>query len=123
MSRPNSPSGSGEASASGVPGRREVMTMLFTDLVGSTRLKEELGNTEAVRLILEHHGLVRGLLKEYPDGFEISTAGDSFFLAFRRPSDAVAFALRLQGRVERWNRGLKAKLLDRVGIHTGEVTV
>ncbi len=97
--------------------------MLFTDLVGSTRLKEELGNTEAVRLILEHHGLVRGLLREYPDGFEISTAGDSFFLAFRRPSDAVAFALRLQGRVERWNRGLHAKLLDRVGIHTGEVTV
>lgn len=97
--------------------------MLFTDLVGSTRLKEELGNTEAVRLILEHHGLVRSLLKEYKDGFEISTAGDSFFLAFRRPSDAVAFALRLQGRVERWNRGLRAKLLDRVGIHTGEVTV
>ncbi len=97
--------------------------MLFTDLVGSTRLKEELGNTEAVRLILEHHGLVRGLLREYPDGFEISTAGDSFFLAFRRPSDAVAFALRLQGRVERWNRGLRAKLLDRVGIHAGEVTV
>jgi len=97
--------------------------MLFTDLVGSTRLKEDLGNTEAVRLILEHHGLVRGLLRGYPDGFEISTAGDSFFLAFRRPSDAVAFALRLQGRVERWNRGLSAKLLDRVGIHTGEVTV
>lgn len=97
--------------------------MLFTDLVGSTRLKEELGNTEAVRLILEHHALVRGLLREYPDGFEISTAGDSFFLAFRRPSDAVAFALRLQGRVEQWNRGLRAKLLDRVGIHTGEVTV
>ncbi|MGE3311838.1 MAG: CHASE2 domain-containing protein [Limisphaerales bacterium] len=99
------------------------MTMLFTDLVGSTRLKEELGNTEAVRLILEHHALVRGLLKGYADGFEISTAGDSFFLAFRRPSDAVAFALRLQGRVERWNQGLRAKLLDRIGIHTGEVTV
>ena len=49
------------------------MTMLFTDLVGSTRLKEDLGNTEAVRLILEHHGLVRGLLRGYPDGFEIST--------------------------------------------------
>jgi len=99
------------------------MTMVFTDLVGSTRLKEELGNSEAVRLILEHHALVRGLLREYADGFEISTAGDSFFLAFRRPSDAVAFALRLQGRVRRWNRGQRAKLLDRVGIHTGEVTV
>lgn len=99
------------------------MTLVFTDLVGSTRLKQELGNREAVRLILEHHALVRALLREYVDGFEISTAGDSFFLAFRRPSDAVSFALRMQGRLQRWNRGLKAQLLDRIGIHAGEVTV
>lgn len=104
-------------------GRREVMTLVFTDLVGSTRLKEDLGNTEALRLIREHHAIVRTLLREYPDGHEISTAGDSFFLAFRRPSDAVSFALRLQARLHQWGRRNPRPVRDRVGIHTGEVTV
>ncbi len=123
MSRPSPPSGANWDAAPGALDRREVMTLLFTDLVGSTRLKEDLGNTEALRLIHEHHGLVRSLLQEYPDGLEVSTAGDSFFLAFRKPSDAVAFALRLQALLHGWNRRHPRKVLDRIGIHAGEVTV
>lgn len=123
MSRPPPPSGpQWEAAPNGLD-RREVMTLLFTDLVGSTRLKEDLGNVEALRLIHEHHSMVRSLLGEYREGFEISTAGDSFFLAFRKPSDAVSFALRLQNRLQRWNRRQNHKLRDRIGIHAGEVTV
>lgn len=105
------------------PENLEVMTLVFTDLVGSTRLKDELGNVEALQLIHGHHELVRELLREFGDAQEISTAGDSFFLAFRRPSDAVSFALRMHGRVRRWNRGKRRKLVDRIGVHCGEVAV
>src|SRR5690606_26288183 len=123
MSRPTRPPIPESNADSGALDRREVMTLLFTDLVGSTRLKEDLGNVHALRLIQEHHAHVRALLREYPDGLEISTAGDSFFLAFRKPSDAVSFALRLQARLQQWNQKNDRKLLDRIGIHSGEVTV
>lgn len=123
MSRSTPPDPPETAPASGGLSRHEVMTLVFTDLVGSTRLKEELGNPGALRLIHGHHALVRELLREYPEGFEVSTAGDSFFIAFRRPSDAVAFALRLQVRLRTWNAGRTHPLQDRIGIHAGEVTV
>ncbi|MBX3745399.1 MAG: CHASE2 domain-containing protein [Verrucomicrobiae bacterium] len=123
MSRPPQVPEPDPTNTSHGPERQEVMTLVFTDLVGSTRLKEELGNSEALRLILEHHRLVRDLLREYQGGLEVSTSGDSFFLAFRRPSDAVAFSLRLQARLHAWNREAGRPVQDRVGVHAGEVTV
>ena len=41
---------------------RGLKTMVFTDMVGSTRLKQELGDTEALQLMHRHHLLVRDLL-------------------------------------------------------------
>ena len=52
-----------------------------------------------------HHALVREILRQFPDGQEISTAGDSFFLVFVKPSDAVRFALLLQSRLRGLNQG------------------
>lgn len=101
----------------------EVMTLVFTELAGAVRLKEEVGNQEAWRLIEQHHAELRSLLKEFPDGFEAETLGDSCLFGFSRPSDAVQFALRLQARLRRWNRGKSFPLLDRIGIHAGEVLV
>lgn len=97
--------------------------MVFTDLVGSVTLKRRLGNVRALALLDEHDTLVRAVLREFPDGTEISTAGDSFFLAFHRPSDAVGFALRLQACLREWNRGKPVPARDRIGIHAGEVAV
>ena len=50
----------------------------------------------ALALIQQHHAKVREVLGQFPAGKEISTAGDSFFLVFGNPSDAVRFALLLQ---------------------------
>lgn len=103
--------------------RVALMTILFTDIVGSTKLKQEMGDREAVRMIQWHHGIVRTLLKSIPGGEEINTQGDSFFLVFVKPSDAVKFALLLQSQL----RAAVAKggypLYDRVGVHVGEVFV
>jgi class 3 adenylate cyclase len=72
--------------------RTGLVTLVFTDMVGSTALKQQLGDHAGARLIEQHHALVRATLQEFPDGEELSTAGDSFFLVFATPSAGVKFA-------------------------------
>jgi class 3 adenylate cyclase len=54
---------------------------------------------------------------------EISTAGDSFFIVFTKPSDAVKFALRVQARLRELEQDPERSVRDRIGIHVGEVWV
>ena len=71
----------------------------------------------------DHHELVREILSRFSDGEEISTAGDSFFILFVKPSDAVRFALLLQARLRALAQGSTHPLRDRIGIHIGEVVI
>lgn len=98
-----------------------VVTMLFTDLVGSTKLKQEYGDAHAMQLVRQHHDLVRNILASTATGEEVSTSGDSFFIAFATPSEAVTFALRMQTRLEDLNEAEGTDIQDRIGIHVGEV--
>lgn len=100
-----------------------LLTLMFTDLVGSTELKQTLGDREAVAIIQRHHALVREILSRFKEGEEISTAGDSFFIVFMKPSDAIHFALILQKCLRTVARQTASRLHDRVGIHIGEVVV
>jgi class 3 adenylate cyclase len=75
--------------ASGKPHRTELVTLVFTDIVGSTALKQQLGDKAGAALIQRHHALVREVRQPFADSQEIETAGDSFLLLFNRPSDAV----------------------------------
>jgi predicted ATPase/class 3 adenylate cyclase len=89
-----------------------TVTLLFTDIEGSTRLLEELGEryTDALG---EHNRLLREAFGRH-GGVEIATQGDSFVVAFPRASDAVAAAAEAQ-------RALAATPVRvRMGIHTGE---
>ena len=96
---------------------------MFTDIVGSTALKQELGDGLAVRLIQVHHARVRRVLDQFRDAEEIDTAGDSFLVVFARPSDAVRFALELQHRLGDLAQEQHKAVWDRVGIHVGEVII
>ena len=98
-----------------------VVTLLFSDIVGSTQLKQTLGDQQGLALIHAHHALVRGLLAQFVEAQEVSTAGDSFFLVFARPSEAVKFALQLRARLSGQARPAGQRVADRVGIHVGEV--
>jgi class 3 adenylate cyclase len=82
-----------------------------------------LGDREAVKTIQWHHGIVRGILRNIPGGEEINTQGDSFFIVFVKPSDAVRFALQLQGQLRGAAEQSGRIIYDRVGIHVGEVFV
>ena len=92
-----------------------TVTFLFTDIEGSTRLLAELGNRYA-SVLAEHHRLMRESFATH-GGVEVDTAGDAFFVAFGRASDAVAAAAAAQEALA--PTGLRV----RMGIHTGEPLV
>jgi len=101
----------------------ELVALVFTDLVGSTQLKTDLGDRAGVGLIQTHHALVRELLQSSSQAQEIQTAGDSFLICFKKPSEAVRFALRLQQMLQQFNQTSARPLEERIGIHLGEVVV
>jgi serine/threonine protein kinase/class 3 adenylate cyclase len=103
--------------------RTGLLTLLFTDIVGSTKLKQDLGDQRAIELIQAHHDKVRQVLALFPEGEEIDTAGDSFFILFTKPSDATRFALLVQSQVRQLAKETGIPVLDRIGIHVGEVFI
>lgn len=100
-----------------------ILVLVFTDMVGSTQLKQNLGDQQAVAITKQHHAVVRELLDRFPESREIDTAGDSFFLVFVKPSDAVKFALQMQSAIRKLAQEMKQPLADRIGIHAGEVFI
>src|SRR2546428_9908525 len=63
-----------------------VITILFTDVVGSSELVRDLGDVQARAMLRRHDELVRHVLKEH-QGLEVERAGDAFMLAFRSPAE------------------------------------
>ena len=74
-----------------------LVTLLFTDRVDSTALKQWLGR-QSFEFFEKHHQLIRDCLARFPQSQEIDVAGDSFLLIFAVPSDAVEFGLILQSK-------------------------
>ena len=103
--------------------RTGLVTLLFTDIVGSTKIKSDLGEKKGYEVIRRHHELIRGVLKDFTGGEEIKTSGDSFFIAFVRPSDAVRFSLIVHMNLRGLSDELGVPILIRTGIHIGEVFV
>jgi class 3 adenylate cyclase len=103
--------------------RRVVVTLLFTDVVGSVALKQKLGDHAGIALIQEHHAVIRQTLALSADAREVETAGDSFLVCFSTPSEAVRHALLLRARLAAFNREHATSIADRIGVHMGEVEI
>lgn len=93
---------------------RVLATVMFTDIVNSTKLAAELGDRAWRELLSRHHAIVRGMLARYR-GTEIDTAGDGFFASFDGPARAIRCGRAIADAVT--SLGLEI----RAGIHTGEV--
>jgi class 3 adenylate cyclase len=98
-----------------------TVTFLFTDIEGSTRLLQQLGDAygdvvRAHRLLLREHLGEKG-------GTEVDTQGDAFFYSFPRARDGVAGAVAAQRALaeHEWPDGAEVKV--RMGLHTGEPSV
>jgi class 3 adenylate cyclase len=96
-----------------------TVTFVFTDIEGSTRLLQELGDENYGRVSADHRRLVRETFGAH-GGTEIDTQGDAFFFSFPRARDAVAAAVDAQRALHEheWPGG--REVLVRMGIHTGE---
>ena len=95
-----------------------TVTLLFTDIEGSTRLLQQAGAAYA-DLLAEHRRLLRSAFDGH-GGFEVDTEGDAFFVAFASATEAVAAAAEAQRAlaVHAWPDGHEIRV--RIGIHTGE---
>ena len=98
-----------------------TVTFLFSDIEGSTRLLEQLGDRyEGIHR--DHRRILREQLTG-AGGREIDTQGDAFFFSFTRARDAVTGAVSAQRALaeHEWPDGADVKV--RMGLHTGEPTV
>lgn len=94
--------------------RASLQSILFTDIVDSTRRAADLGDHGWNQLLDEHHARVRREIRRF-GGREIKTLGDGFLAAFPRPANAIRCAWTIR-------EALRELALDvRSGIHTGEV--
>jgi class 3 adenylate cyclase len=91
-----------------------LITVLFTDIVGSTQIAGEMGDRRWRALLDGHHGTVRAQLRRF-GGREVDTAGDGFLATFDRPGNAVRCAFAICQQV----RTLGIEI--RAGLHVGEV--
>ena len=98
-----------------------TVTFVFTDIEGSTRLLQELGD-EYGDVARDHRRIVREAFGER-GGTEVDTQGDAFFFSFPRASDAVAAAVEAQRALaaHSWPRAKAVRV--RIGLHTGEPTL
>ncbi len=95
-----------------------TVTFLFTDIEGSTRLLQHLGDRYA-DVLAEYRRLVRTVSQE-KGGKEVDTQGDALFVAFQSARDALTAAVAAQRAIiaHTWPDG--ASLQVRMGLHTGE---
>jgi class 3 adenylate cyclase len=95
-----------------------TVTFLFTDIEGSTRLLQRLGES-SVTVLAEHHRILRKAVQEQ-GGCEIDNQGDSFFFAFERANAALGAAVLAQRALSEhpWPEGGQVRV--RMGLHTGE---
>ncbi|HEV8249003.1 MAG TPA: adenylate/guanylate cyclase domain-containing protein [Gaiellaceae bacterium] len=92
---------------------RGTVTFLFTDIEGSTRLIDEVGEDGYVQVLAEHRRLLRSAFSAH-GGVEVDTQGDAFLYAFAAPVDALAAAAEGQQALA------AGPVKVRMGLHTGE---
>lgn len=106
----------GAAVLDALGGRLEEATILFTDVVGSTRLLEAVGDDAAHELRRRHFAILRRAVREH-GGREVKSLGDGLMVRFASARDALACAEGMQTAVRECGDCLEL----RVGIASGEV--
>ncbi len=94
---------------------------MCTDIVGSTRMADSLGDQRWRSVLQAHYTLVRAEAAQH-GGTEVKTRGDGVLLTFNSPRRAVQFAVSFQAALAKErDEGPATALEARVGVHAGEV--
>jgi class 3 adenylate cyclase len=99
---------------------RGTLTILVTDMVGSTELAEQLGDTRWWQILQAHNALVRAQIEDH-GGIEVKAQGDGFLVVFASARQAILAAVATQQAAARHSAENPSQRIElRIGLHTGE---
>jgi class 3 adenylate cyclase len=99
---------------------RGTLTILVTDMVGSTELAEQLGDTRWWEILQAHNVLVRAQIEDH-GGIEVKAQGDGFLVVFASARQAILAAVAIQQAAARHRAENPSQRIElRIGLHTGE---
>ncbi|MCZ6577314.1 MAG: DUF5939 domain-containing protein [Gammaproteobacteria bacterium] len=97
----------------------DYITLMFTDLKGSTALYERIGDPQAYSLVREHYAIIGKAVREH-NGAVVKTIGDAIMGAFADPADALRCAIRLHNDFAQFNETSgKDPIIIKLGLHVG----
>lgn len=97
-----------------------TITILFTDIEGSTAMAHDLGNEGALEIMRDHNSIVRTCIQRQ-GGFEVKTQGDGFMIAFASARGAILCAVDIQRSLAEYNRQRRqSDILVRIGVNAGD---
>jgi class 3 adenylate cyclase len=95
------------------------LTVLFTDLKGSTELYERVGDLVAYDIVRKHFGVLAEVVRDH-DGAIVKTIGDAVMATFSKPEDGLRAALAMHEAMARFNRGQqREEVMVKIGLHDG----
>jgi class 3 adenylate cyclase/tetratricopeptide (TPR) repeat protein len=98
-----------------------TVTIMFSDIEGSTVLAEQLGDERWLKLLHRHNAVIRRQLAAH-SGFEVKSQGDGFMIAFASARSALRCAIAIQGDLAAYRDQPGSQVVRvRIGLHTGEV--
>jgi class 3 adenylate cyclase len=96
-----------------------LVTILFTDVEGSTALTHRLGDAKAQEVLRTHNTIVRDALKTH-SGSEIKHTGDGIMASFASASRALECAIDIQRTLAQHNETAEEPIRVRIGLNAGE---
>ncbi len=96
-----------------------LVTILFTDVEGSTALTDRLGDARARELLREHERITREALRAH-GGSEVKTMGDGFMASFGSATKALECAIATQKAFAERNESAAEAIKVRIGLNAGE---
>lgn len=96
--------------------RALMLALVFTDIVGSTRKCDQLGDEVWTEILISHFRRARKVVKQF-SGFEIKIIGDAFMVVFRSVREAICFAMELQRKTGHEDVTIRAS------VHVGPVRI
>lgn len=98
-----------------------AVTLIFSDIEGSTEMMERLGESQWMEVLRDHNALIRSLVQSH-DGTVVKSQGDGFMLAFSSAHSALYCAMEVERALAGRSFSPSAEELNvRVGVHSGFV--
>jgi class 3 adenylate cyclase len=97
-----------------------TVTIMFSDIEGSTAMADRLGDTKFMEVLREHNTVIRDQIRTYA-GFEVKSEGDGFMVAFQSAGKALTCASAIQRALVNRNKDAEEPVKVRMGLHAGEV--